>query len=99
MAEAAAAAAKGSVAGNKTGKDVKTDASATAPVTIKDASGAVVSGYNNAYVRDGETITLARGQYTVLGGNTMTAVAPTEAKAADRLAMGVATASAASPSS
>lgn len=56
---------------------------ATAPVTIKDASGAVVSGYNNAYVRDGETITLARGQYTVLGGNTMTAVAPTEAKAAD----------------
>lgn len=56
---------------------------ATAPVTIKDATGAVVSGYNNAYVRDGETITLPRGQYTVLGGNTLTAVAPVDAKAAD----------------
>lgn len=56
---------------------------ATAPVTIKDATGAVVSGYNNAYVRDGETITLTRGQYTVLGGNTLTAVAPVDAKAAD----------------
>lgn len=55
----------------------------TAPVTIKDSKGAVVSGYNNAYVRDGETITLPRDTYTVLAGNTNTAFAPTEAKSVD----------------
>lgn len=40
----------------------------SAPITIKNANGAIVAGYNNALVRDNETITLPRGTYTVSAG-------------------------------
>ncbi len=39
-----------------------------APITIKDANGAVVAGYNGAATTDNSTVTLPRGQYTVIAG-------------------------------
>ncbi|SEJ81872.1 conserved repeat domain-containing protein [Deinococcus reticulitermitis] len=42
----------------------------SAPVTITDQNGAVVAGYTNAQVTDGQTVTLPRGRYTVTLGAT-----------------------------
>lgn len=41
----------------------------SAPITIKDANGNVVQGYDNVTVNDNATITVARGVYTVTAGN------------------------------
>lgn len=51
----------------------------SAPVTIKDASGAVVQGYDNKTVTSGTVVNLPTGTYTVTAGNVNGYTAPAAA--------------------
>ncbi len=56
---------------------------ANAPITIKDANGAVVAGYANAPMTNGGTVTLPAGKYTVYAGDVAGYTTTTPSTSAD----------------